>query len=266
MASKFQNRLVGTVILVALGVIILPGLLDGKKKHYEDEFAAIPLVPKPGDAHETDLIPPASQPLPSQPPEGAGALVEQQAASEAAAQQAANQAANQNQRQQQSNAAAPPVETKPLQPVKPKPAEVKPSPVETKPVEVKPNPVEVKPVEVKPKPVLPPKVEPKPQVKPEPEPKPKPEPKPAVEEKAPAGQAFVVQLGALKNAAKVNEIVASLRLSGYRAYTVPSTPVQGEITRIFVGPDASKQKLQSSLPELNAISGLSGQIKAYGVR
>ncbi|MGO3566949.1 MAG: cell division protein DedD, partial [Serratia grimesii] len=25
MASKFQNRLVGTVILVALGVIILPG-------------------------------------------------------------------------------------------------------------------------------------------------------------------------------------------------------------------------------------------------
>lgn len=271
MASKFQNRLVGTVILVALGVIILPGLLDGKKKHYEDEFAAIPLVPKPGDAHETDLIPPASQPLPSQPPEGAGALVEQQqAAAEAVAQQASNQAAKQNQRQQQPNAVAPPpVETKPFQPTKPKPAEVKPNPVETRPTELQPSPVEVKP-----KPLPPPKVEPKPQVKPEPEPKPEPkpqvkpepEPKPAVEEKAPAGQAYVVQLGALKNAAKVNEIVASLRLSGYRAYTVPSTPVQGEITRVFVGPDASKQKLQSLLPELNAISGLSGQIKAYGVR
>lgn len=47
MASKFQNRLVGTIVLVALGVIILPGLLDGQKKHYQDEFAAIPLVPKP---------------------------------------------------------------------------------------------------------------------------------------------------------------------------------------------------------------------------
>ena len=45
MASKFQNRLVGTVILVAIGVIVLPGLLDGKKKHYKEEFAAIPLVP-----------------------------------------------------------------------------------------------------------------------------------------------------------------------------------------------------------------------------
>ena len=47
MASKFQNRLVGTVILVAVGVIVLPGLLDGQKKHYKEEFAAIPLVPKP---------------------------------------------------------------------------------------------------------------------------------------------------------------------------------------------------------------------------
>ncbi len=247
MASKFQNRLVGTVILVALGVIVLPGLLDGKKKHYEDEFAAIPLVPKPGDAHEIDVIPPANQALPSVPPEGAGALVEQQqAAAEASAQQAANQT---TQPQQPAVVAPPPIETKPVQPTKPKPVE--------------PKPVEVKPVEVKPKPVpTPSKVEPKPEVKPEP----KPETKPAVEEKAPAGQAYVVQLGALKNAAKVNEIVASLRLSGHRAYTVPSTPVQGEITRIYVGPDASKQKLQASLAELNGISGLSGQVKAYSAR
>lgn len=239
MASKFQNRLVGTVILVALGVIVLPGLLDGKKKHYEDEFAAIPLVPKPGDAHEIDVIPPANQALPAVPPEGAGALVEQQqAAAEASAQQAANQTA---QPQQPVVVAPPPIETKPVQPAKPKPVETK--------------PVEVKPVEVKPKPVPPP-----------PRVEPKPETKPAVEEKAPVGQAYVVQLGALKNAAKVNEIVASLRLSGHRAYTVPSTPVQGEITRIFVGPDASKQKLQASLAELNGISGLSGQVKAYSAR
>ncbi|KFK93291.1 MULTISPECIES: cell division protein DedD [unclassified Serratia (in: enterobacteria)] len=246
MASKFQNRLVGTVILVALGVIILPGLLDGKKRHYEDDFAAIPLVPKPGDAHEADAIPPVSQPLPAQPPEGAGALVEQQAATEAAAQQAVNQR-GQQQAQPVQETAPPldvkptetrPLETKPVQPPKPKPVEVK--PVETKPAEVKPKPV--------------------------PQPPPKVEPKPAIEEKAPVGQAYVVQLGALKNAAKVNEIVASLRLSGYRAYTVPSTPVPGEITRIFVGPDASKQKLQAALPALNGISGLSGQVKAYSAR
>ncbi|MDW9426812.1 cell division protein DedD, partial [Yersinia enterocolitica] len=75
MASKFQNRLVGTIILVALGVIVLPGLLDGKKKHYEDEFAAIPLVPKPGDSQEIDAVPPVSQPLPIAPPEGVAQAV-----------------------------------------------------------------------------------------------------------------------------------------------------------------------------------------------
>ncbi|CAI0706007.1 cell division protein DedD [Serratia proteamaculans] len=252
MASKFQNRLVGTVILVALGVIILPGLLDGKKKHYEDEFAAIPLVPKAGDVEENDVLPPVSQPLPAQPPEGAGALVEQQAANEATAQQAVRQPT-----QQPTLVTPPPVETRP-QPTpqpKPKPVEVKPKPVQ------QPKPVEVKPVEVKP--VVKPETRPEP--KPEPTPEPAPVQKPA-EEKAPAGQAYVVQLGALKNAAKVNEVVASLRLSGYRAFTVPSTPVQGQITRIYVGPDASKQKLQSSLSALNSISGLSGQVKPYGVR
>lgn len=71
MASKFQNRLVGTIVLVALGVILLPGLLDGQKKHYQDEFAAIPLVPKPGDTDEPDMMPAATQALPAQPPEGA---------------------------------------------------------------------------------------------------------------------------------------------------------------------------------------------------
>ncbi|AJJ63481.1 cell division protein DedD [Yersinia aldovae] len=240
MASKFQNRLVGTIILVALGVIVLPGLLDGKKKHYEDEFAAIPLVPKPGDSQEIDAVGPVSQPLPIAPPEGAAQAVEPP--KDNSGSQAANDAGN--------LPAEPTIVTPP--PLQSKPVEVK--PVEKKPVEIKPTPVEKKPQEVKPKP----------EVKPEVKPDVQPETKPVVEEKAPAGQAYVVQLGALKNAAKVNEIVATLRLSGHRAFTVPATPVQGQITRVFVGPDASKPKLQSALPELNSLSGLNGQVKPYG--
>ncbi|HDL8227451.1 TPA: cell division protein DedD [Yersinia enterocolitica] len=241
MASKFQNRLVGTIILVALGVIVLPGLLDGKKKHYEDEFAAIPLVPKPGDSQEIDAVPPVSQPLPIAPPEGAAQAVA--VPKDDSASQAANDAGN---------LPSEPTIVAPL-PVPSKPVEVKPvekKPAEVKPVEIKPVPVEKKPQEVKPKPEV------KPQVQ--------PESKPVAEEKAPVGQAYVVQLGALKNAAKVNEIVATLRLSGHRAFTVPATPVQGQITRVYVGPDASKQKLQSALPELNSLSGLNGQVKPYG--
>jgi DedD protein len=45
MASRFQSRLIGTIILVAVGVIILPDILDGQKSRYKDDIASIPLKP-----------------------------------------------------------------------------------------------------------------------------------------------------------------------------------------------------------------------------
>ncbi|PWC15948.1 cell division protein DedD [Brenneria corticis] len=236
MASKFQNRLVGTIVLVALGVIVLPGLLDGNKKHYADEFAAIPLVPKPGDSNEMEALPTLNQPLPSQPPEGAASAMEDKnPVSDAETPAGSAQPES-----------PPPATTAPPAAIAPPAVVERP----TAPSELKPQPK----AEVKPK--SEPKAEPKPEAK--------PETRPA--QQAPAGQAYVVQLGALKNADKVNEIVAKLRLSGYRAYTVPATPVAGQITRIYVGPDASKQKLQSSLADLQRLSGLSGQVRSYSVR
>lgn len=50
MASQLQNRIVGTIILVALAVIILPELLDGKEVRQQQEFEAMPLQP------ETDVV------------------------------------------------------------------------------------------------------------------------------------------------------------------------------------------------------------------
>jgi DedD protein len=231
-ASKFQNRLVGTIILVAVGVIVLPGLLDGKKKHYKEEFAAIPLVPKPDDQQDSDMVPPVTQALPTQPPEGAGAAIGGNS-------NRPPQSADSGSTVPQQNSAPSVVSPPPVVSAKPRVEPPKPKPVETP----KPKPVE----QPKPKPVE------------------QPKPKPA-ESAAPAGQAYVVQLGALKNASKVNEIVAQLRLSGYRAFTVPATPVQGQITRIYVGPDASKAKMQAAIGELKNLSGLSGVVKPYSVR
>ncbi|MBG2642338.1 cell division protein DedD [Klebsiella michiganensis] len=226
MASKFQNRLVGTIVLVALGVIILPGLLDGQKKHYQDEFAAIPLVPKPGDRDEPDMLPAATQALPSQPPEGAAEEV------------------------RAGDAAAPSLD----------PSRI---PVNNNSFDVGQEPV------VAPKPQ--PKPQPKPVEKPQPQPQqqqvtaqtPPPKPQQQAEIPAPTGKAYVVQLGALKNADKVNEIVGKLRASGFKVYTSPSTPVQGKITRILVGPDTSKDKLKGQLGELKQLSGLSGVVMGY---
>ncbi|MER5121955.1 cell division protein DedD, partial [Providencia stuartii] len=61
MASKFQNRLVGAIVLIAAGVIVLPALLDGDKKYNENEFAAIPIIPKPGDEQDIEAIAPLAQ-------------------------------------------------------------------------------------------------------------------------------------------------------------------------------------------------------------
>ncbi len=57
MASQFQNRLIGTIILVTVGVIFLPDLFDGQKQHYKEQFASIPLQPKVGDQKEQEQIP-----------------------------------------------------------------------------------------------------------------------------------------------------------------------------------------------------------------
>ncbi|EPD6335865.1 cell division protein DedD [Klebsiella oxytoca] len=224
MASKFQNRLVGTIVLVALGVIILPGLLDGQKKHYQDEFAAIPLVPKPGDRDEPDMLPAATQALPSQPPEGAAEEV------------------------RAGDAAAPSLD----------PSRI---PVNNNSFDVVQEPV------VAPKSQAQPKPQPKPVEKPQQQQvaaqTPPPKPQQQAEIPAPTGKAYVVQLGALKNADKVNEIVGKLRASGFKVYTSPSTPVQGKITRILVGPDTSKDKLKGQLGELKQLSGLSGVVMGY---
>ena len=42
MSSAFQNRLVGTIILVALAVIFLPDILDGEKVSHKDRFLQVP--------------------------------------------------------------------------------------------------------------------------------------------------------------------------------------------------------------------------------
>ncbi|MDA3132757.1 cell division protein DedD [Atlantibacter subterraneus] len=234
MASKFQNRLVGTIVLVALGVILLPGLLDGQKKHYQDEFAAIPLVPKPGDTDEPDMLPAATQALPAQPPEGAAEEV--RAANAAASAIDTGRVAN------NANNLDPLPEPEPVPPSKPK-AQDTPKKPQTKPQKDKTDEQLAMLSEEEP----PKKAEP---TKPD---------------APPTGKAYVVQLGALKNADKVNEIVGKLRGAGYRVYTSPSTPVQGKITRILVGPDASRDKLKGSLGELNQLSGLNGVVMNYSV-
>ena len=249
----------GTVILVALVVIFLPDLMDGNKLEQKEEaFAKIPLRPELEPAKPALQVSAAST-LP------ADHLASQQQASAATQWQveeigdtvtlAANQASAAAQAQPATQVAAKP-EPKPV----PKPEVVAKKPVE----QPKPKPVPPKPVEVK-KPV-----ESKPQVG---------QIKsmddliaskmttqattPAPAEAAPAQGSWILQLGAFKNADSVNALVGKLRAAGYSAQTSPRTPVQGQINRVFIGPDVSKAKLQGMQSRISQMTGLSGSVVAY---
>ncbi|MGE6224014.1 cell division protein DedD [Aeromonas media] len=259
MASKFQNRLVGTVILVALVVIFLPDLMDGNKLEQKEEaFAKIPLRPELEPAKPALQVSAAST-LP------ADHLASQQQASAATQWQveeigdtvtlAANQASAAAQAQPTTQVAAKP-EPKPV----PKPEVVAKKPVEQpKPKPVPPKPVEVKkPVESKPQAgqiksmddLIASKMTTQAAT-------------PAPAAAAPAQGSWILQLGAFKNADSVNALVGKLRAAGYSAQTSPRTPVQGQINRVFIGPDVSKAKLQGMQSRISQMTGLSGSVVAY---
>lgn len=75
--------------------------------------------------------------------------------------------------------------------------------------------------------------------------------------------AWTIQLGAFQNAANINLLLKKLHKAGYQAHTVPAEVIDGELTRVFVGPDVSKSKLQKQLPQLKHLTQLQGKIMPF---
>ncbi|MBY5993770.1 SPOR domain-containing protein [Ferrimonas balearica] len=72
MAKQLHNRIVGIVVLTALGVLFLPELLNGEKARVEEHFATIPLRPS---AERPERPADAYQPIEAQAPSEVAALV-----------------------------------------------------------------------------------------------------------------------------------------------------------------------------------------------
>lgn len=254
MASKFQNRLVGTVILVALVVIFLPDLLDGHKLAQKEEaFAKIPLRPDLEPAKPALQVSAAT----SLPAEHLASQQQASAAQQWHVEEVADPMTLTGQGNSSQAAATPVQQTAPLN-QQPKPEVVAKKPVEQpKPA---PKPAPAKPVEVAktPAPAKPQAGQIKSlddliQSKMTPPAKP-----------APAAQgSWILQLGAFKNVDSVNALVGKLRAAGYSTHTSPRTPVQGQINRVFIGPDVSKAKLQGMQGRIAQMTGLSGSVVAY---
>ncbi|ANP65306.1 SPOR domain-containing protein [Vibrio alginolyticus] len=192
MASKFQSRLVGTIILVAVGVIVLPDVLDGKKLHYKEEFASIPIKPElDSDVENFEILEPVEDDitLPDSPVE---AVVQESEDAQVAVSE--------------------------------------PEPAPTSKPEVIKQPEQVEVVT-----------------------------RPVQEKNQYEDSAWIIQLMALKNHENAVALVADLQKRGYQAHTKK----ENEFTRVIVGPDVSKSKLERQVQELQKITGSKGQLLKF---
>ncbi|WP_394201021.1 cell division protein DedD [Shewanella waksmanii] len=212
MSSQFQNRLVGIIVLVALGVIFLPDILDGKKQHQEEQFAEIPLRP--------DI---KVEPLPQNEFETVELGETENQPSDASADNASANNVQDNNVQDNNGAGEWKIVTNETEVVEQASRQL--SAEKPKP-EVKQEPVKAKPQVAK-------------------------------------ASAYTLQLGSFNNANNVKALVKQLRTKGFTAYTIPETPVDGQLTKVFVGPDLSRVKLEKVQKQVEQVTKLKGRVIAY---
>lgn len=149
---------------------------------------------------------------------------------------------------------APLLDREPIAPVEP--AELPPAPtVAAMPETLEPAPAPVEPVATP---------EPAPVVEPAPEPETvTAAPEPTAEPAPAATGDWVIQLGSFSSAANAEGLSQTLRTQGYNAYTHAVTVQGNAITRVYVGPLASREAANRLRDELERKRGNKGLVVAY---
>jgi len=207
-APQFKNRLVGVTILVALVVIFLPSVIDGKKNTYQQEFVTTPIKPAlkqhSNDFQTTEL---KEKKLIIEDALPATASVDAKPTSEWKVEEIPEIEAN---KEPDSNTVVETATTKTTQ-------------VQTSKVDS------------------------------------------ATESKKAtfADPAWTIQLGAFQNKTNINALLKKLNKAGFQVHTIPKEVMEGQLTRVFVGPDVSKQVLEEKLPQLKRLTNLNGKLVPF---
>lgn len=208
MSSALQNRLVGTVILVAMAVIFLPDLLDGKKESKQNLFVELPSKPsvKKVLAPETFDNKKVQQGASRQIEIINETAIDDDAATAKTADSTASKTSSQ-----------------------------------ALPVDKPENEVQVSSLAQE----------------------------TVIDDKQPkllASAGWVVQLGSFRHQKNVRELLTKLENSGYRAFSRPVQTSSGLLTKVFVGPELQKDKLEKILPHLKEITALQGRVSPFTVQ
>lgn len=176
MASKLQKRLVGTLVLVSIGVIFLPDVLDGKKEHYQESYQSIPLR---DDFDASVAETPIAEPQ-----------VADVAVPDTSVKTTDEEGGASNQRE---------------------------TPPDSK----------------------------------------------ASESIATVDGAWMIRLGTFRNQDNARRLVSQLREKGYQAHILPRDLKPNDLAKVVVGPDVSKNTLESQLADLESLTGLKGQLRKF---
>ncbi|MDD3448139.1 MAG: SPOR domain-containing protein [Gammaproteobacteria bacterium] len=225
MDRGLKQRLVGAAVLVALGVIFIPMILDGPGPDRVTIQSDIPPQPEGGFAsrvqplREAPSVPerPVATPLPGAPPVPESTPVPEP---------------------------APAPESAPI----PEPA---PAP------EPAPEP--------KPAPAPAPKPAPAPAPRPAPAPEPAARPSPAPAPQAGGEvTAWAVQVGSFSSADNAQALRDRLKAAGFTAFTEPGRSADGSAyTRVFVGPEIQREKADALAARLQQSQGLKALVVRY---
>ncbi len=75
--------------------------------------------------------------------------------------------------------------------------------------------------------------------------------------------AWIIRLGTFRNIDNARNLVSRLRSKGYPAQLMPRDLEQGELARVEVGPNVSKDKLAAMTTDLESLTGLKGQLLKF---
>jgi DedD protein len=273
-SNALQNRLVGTVILVAVIVIFLPDYLDGKKETNSDAFVDFPrsttnLSASEPDAFPADKVAEATR---------RNVVIESSGESDAerTSTGSANQSANDGaakkdtgvnaaadarvndssstsvQGSVQSNAAKPALEKA----AEPASTEIS-APVSKSPANSSSEPSSQVSSETSSQLLSGARSKPSPQTLPA------LPPKAAQAKTVLQDSGWVVQLGVFRNKKNVNELQTKLEKAGYRAFSREVETAAGRLTKVFVGPELERNKLDKALNHLYEISGAKGKVTSF---
>lgn len=77
--------------------------------------------------------------------------------------------------------------------------------------------------------------------------------------------AYVIQLGSFSHKANVQALMKKLKNAGFTAFTRPIKTRNGELTKVFVGPQLDKTDLEQKLPELEKLTKLKGRLTQFDI-